>query len=164
VITHSSRRVVRQLRDAKGATLVEAAIITPFLLVLTFAIADFASMFYVYLALENGVSQATRYAVTGNQMDDPNHPGSQLTRVESIKAAMRQSTPTLTIDDGAFAFSHMAPGGGSWAGGPGGPNDLEKVTITYTWDLITPVLRPFFQGGEVRFTVESAMKNEGRFQ
>ena len=38
---------------------------TPLLLLLTFSIVDFAALFYVYLALENGASQATRYAVTG---------------------------------------------------------------------------------------------------
>ena len=73
------RRMVRRakrLRDARGAALIEAAILTPLLLLLTFAIVDFGSMFYVYLALENGVSQATRYAITGNQMDDPSNPGS----------------------------------------------------------------------------------------
>jgi Flp pilus assembly protein TadG len=32
-------------------------LITPLLLMLTFGIIDFASMFYVYLALENSVSR-----------------------------------------------------------------------------------------------------------
>ena len=50
-----SHRVVRRLRDTRGGSLVEAALITPLLLMLTFGIIDFASMFYVYLALENGV-------------------------------------------------------------------------------------------------------------
>ena len=68
----------KRLRDCKGNTLVEAAILTPLLLLLTFSIMDFASLFYVYLALENGVSQASRYGVTGQQMDDPAHPGSKL--------------------------------------------------------------------------------------
>ena len=45
----------------------EAAIITPLLLLLTFSIVDFAAIFYAYLALEHGVSQATRYAVTGQE-------------------------------------------------------------------------------------------------
>ena len=55
----------KRLRDCKGNTLVEAAVLTPLLLLLTFSIMDFASLFYVYLALENGVSQASRYGVTG---------------------------------------------------------------------------------------------------
>ena len=47
--------------------MLEAAIITPLLLLLTFSIVDFGALFYVYLALENGVSQATRYGVTGQR-------------------------------------------------------------------------------------------------
>jgi hypothetical protein len=34
------------------------------------------------------------------------------------------------------------------------------VTITYTWDLYTPLIRPFFDDGRITFVVESAMKNE----
>lgn len=154
--------VIRRLADSTGANLLEAALVTPLLLLLTFSIIDFGVIFYVYLALENGVSQATRYAVTGNQMDDPDNPGEPLGREDSIKAAMREATPTLTIEDQAFSFSHMAPGG-AWVGGAGGPSDIEKVTVTYTWTPFTPLIRPFFENGELHLTVESAMKNEGRF-
>jgi Flp pilus assembly protein TadG len=136
--------------------MVEAALITPLLLLLTFAVVDFASLFYVYLALENGVGQATRYGVTGSLIA-----GSS--REDSIRSAMRTATPTLTIADGAFAFSHLPPGGGTWLSGAGGPNDIEKVTINYSWDLLTPFVRPFFTDGKITLVVESAMKNEPRF-
>ena len=152
------------LRDTRGTNILEAAIITPLLLVLTFGIADFASLFYVYLALENGVSQASRYGVTGNLMDDPSNPGTPLSRVDSIKTAMRQATPTLTLPDSAFVFSHMSVGAGTWAAGTGGPGDIERVTVNYTWNILTPIMRPFFSGGQILFTVDSAMKNEARFQ
>jgi len=154
----------RRLKDATGATLLEAAIITPLLLLLTFSIADFGGLFYVYLALENGVSQATRQAITGNSMDDPSNPGTPLSRAGTIKAAMRSATPTLNIPDGAFTFEHMPVGGTSWVGGTGGPGEIEKVTITYTWPIMTPLLKPFFAGGQLTMKVESMMKNESRFQ
>jgi hypothetical protein len=144
--------------------MVEMALVMPLLFLLTFSIVDFASLFYVYLALENGVSQATRYGVTGNLMDDPANPGTPLSRVDSIKTAMRQATPTLTIADTAFTFNHMPAGSSSWVAGTGGPGDIEKVTVDYTWDIITPIMRPFFTGGQIRFSVDSAMKNEARFQ
>ena len=134
----------------------EAAIITPLLLLLTFAIADFGVMLYVDLALQSGVGQATRYAVTGNLE-------AGMTREQSIKTAMRRATPTLTLADSAFTFNHMAVGGTAWVGGAGAPEDLEKVTVDYTWHILTPVLKPFFPGGQIHFRVESAMKNEGRF-
>ena len=97
----------RLIRNSRGATLIEAAIITPLLLLLTFAIVDFAGLFYCYLALENGASQATRYAITGNVV-------SGSSREDSIKSAMRAATPTLTIQDSMFSFSHLRPGATVW--------------------------------------------------
>jgi Flp pilus assembly protein TadG len=152
----------RKLRDQAGANLIEAAIITPLLLLLTFSIVDFGSLFYAYLALENGVSQATRFAVTGNAMTNPS--GGTMSREDSIRAAMRNATPTISIPDSAFSFSHMTVGSSSWVSGTGGPTDIEKVTVDYSWALLTPLLRPFFPGGKVHLQVQSAMKNEGRFE
>lgn len=163
ISTRTDGRVFARLADATGANLVEAALVTPLLLLLTFSIVDFACVFYVYLALENGVSQSTRFAVTGNQLPDPDNPGQDLPREDSIKMTMRQATPTLTIDDAAFTFSHLPEGGATWAGGIGEPNDIAKVTVNYPWTILTPLIRPFFDNGEVMLTVESAMKNEGRF-
>ena len=158
-----SHRVFRRLRDTRGGSLVEAALITPLLLMLTFGIVDFAAMFYVYLALENGVSQATRFGVTGNVKDDPMNPGTPLNRTDSIRLAMRQATPTLTIPDSYFTFSHLPVGGGAWVGGVGGPGEIDKVTVNYTWTFLTPLIRPFFPGGQLAIQVDSSMKNEARF-
>jgi hypothetical protein len=154
-------RNIRRLSDARGANLVEAAIITPLLLLLTLGIVDFSAMFYSYLALEHGVSQATRYAVTGQQMSTG---GTPIGREASIKAAMRDSTPTLTIPDAAFSFSFMPLNGTSWSSGLGGPNDVGRVTVTYTWNFMTPLVRPFFTNGQVNLRVQSTMKNEVAFQ
>jgi hypothetical protein len=154
----------RRLRDDRGASLIEAAILTPLLLLLTFGIVDFATLFYVNLSLESGVSQATRFAVTGNLMDDPDNPGTPLSRPETIKAAMRKATPTLTIPDSAFAFSYLPAGGSGWVGGTGGAGDIQRVSVSYSWSLLTPLVRPFFEDGKVTLTVDSTMKNEGRFE
>jgi len=156
-MAHSATRpLLERGRCSRGATLVEAAIITPLLLLLTFSIVDFGSLLYVYLALENGVSQATRYAVTGNQV-------AGLSREESIRQAMRQATPTLTLADDAFTFTHLVAGTSVWAGGSGGPNDIGRVTVNYNWVLMTPLIRPFFPNGQINVRVESAMKNERRW-
>ncbi len=157
--------MIRKLiRDSRGNNLVEAAIVTPLMLFLTFSIIDFATLFYAYLALENGVSQATRFAVTGNLLDDPDAPGSKLSRRDSIMQTMRRATPTLTIPDGAFSFSHLPSGSGTWVNGTGGPLDIEKVSVRYDWSLLSPVLRPFFDNGQITLVVDSSMKNEGRFE
>ena len=153
-------RNVRRLGDSKGANLVEAAVITPLLLLMTFTIVDFAAMFYCYLALEHGVSQATRFAVTGQQMSSG---GTPMGREASIKTAMRDAAPTLTIPDSAFSFSFMPMNGTSWSAGLGGANDVGRVTVNYSWQFMTPLVRPFFTNGQINLRVQSTMKNETVF-
>src|SRR5689334_21809807 len=152
-MTQQTRRLARKIRSSRGNTLVEAAIITPLLLLLTFSIVDFGTLLYIFLALENGVSQATRYAVTG-----ANPPG--MTREDALRKAMRDATPALTLQDNYFAFDHLVPGGTVWQSGPGGEDDIGRVTVTYPWTLMTPMIRPFFTGGQITVSVQSSMKNE----
>jgi Flp pilus assembly protein TadG len=151
------KRRLTRLRSARGATLIEAAIITPLLLLLTFSIVDFGALLYIYLTLESGVSQATRFAIT-------NTPTPGMTREQSIMNAMRTATPTLALPDTAFTFSFMPPGASTWtSGAAGGPGDIGRVTVNYNWNIMTPLIRPFFTGGQVNIRVESAMKNEARW-
>jgi Flp pilus assembly protein TadG len=159
-----SHRLFRRLGDARGTSIVEAAVITPLLLLLTLSIVDFGLLFFVHLSLENGVSQATRFAVTGNQMADPSNPATLLNRTDSIKLAMRQATPTLTIPDSAFTFTFMPTAGGAWQSGTGGPGDIGKVTINYTWKFFNPMLWPFFTNGQINLKADSIMKNEAKAQ
>lgn len=155
--TSNARRLFLRLRNDRGNNLIEAAIVMPLILLVVFSVAEYAGIFYVNLALHNGVSQATRYAITGQLLPGQN-------RENSIRAAMRRATPTLTIPDSAFTFQHLPPGGGGWVGGTGGPDAIEKVSVDYQWQIVTPMMRPFFTGGIVYFRAESAMKNETRIQ
>jgi Flp pilus assembly protein TadG len=146
-------RLRKRLRDAKGQSLMEAALIMPILMMVTFSIVDFGILFYVHLSLENAVSQAVRYGITGAT-------GGGMSRQDSIKAVLRQSAPTLTIQDNQITFSNLA--GGAWVNGLGGPGSVERLSINYTHKVL--ILSPFFTNGQVNLQVESAMKNEDRFQ
>ena len=53
------RRFSQRLRGSKGSNLIEAAIVLPLLLLVCFSVAEYGFIFYVNLALQNGVSQAT---------------------------------------------------------------------------------------------------------
>lgn len=149
----SSRIVLRRLKRDEGTNLVEAALLLPLLLFLTFAIIEFAAVFFVYLSLEYGVSEATRYGVTGAQM--PN-----LSREDSMRAVLRQATPVITLADNEITFSHLQRGGSAWLAGAGGPNEIVKIQVDHTWNIITPLLRPMFTNGRIPLRVNSAMKNE----
>ena len=157
MIGRSRRGFSSRIADTRGTTLVEAAIVTPLLLLVTFAIVDFGALLYVPMALQNGVSNASRFGVTGTTMPD-------LSREDSLRQAVRDATPTLTLSDDKITFTHLPPESTVWVGGTGGPGAIEKITVKYTWELLTPVLQPFFGGDKIDFTVDSTMKNERKFE
>jgi Flp pilus assembly protein TadG len=130
------------------------------LLLLTFAIIDFAGVFYVYLALENGLSQATRYGITGQRktVTDPmTGLPTTLDRRNSIIRSMQEATPTLDLSGANFTFSNITNATGEQTGGPG---DIFRVTVTYNWNIMTPLVKPFFTNGCITLQVNSAVKNE----
>jgi Flp pilus assembly protein TadG len=134
----------------------EAAILTPLLFMLTIGLFEFSSLLYVFLTLQNGATLATRSIVTTNLAGTA--------RENAIRQAMKDSTPTLKLTDNQFAFKWMPGTGGSWSNGVGGPGDVGKVTVTYTWNFYTPLMKPFFTNNQITFQVESAMRNEPKFQ
>jgi hypothetical protein len=143
----------RRLRDSSGQSLIEAAIITPMLVIVTFAIIEFGWLFFVNLTLEDSVSQAARYGVAGGSFEG-------FSRQDSITATMRDAASPLTIQDSDIQFSHLV--GGNWVNGVGGPGEIARIRVTYTHRVL--VLSPFFDNGQIVLQVESAMKNEDRFQ
>ena len=68
------------------------------------------------------------------------------------------------MDDVSISYSHMTPGSSSWTGGAGGPGDIGKVSVSYTWTPLTPILGPLLTNGQLIVQVESAMKNESRWE
>ena len=144
----------RVRRWSRGAALAETGIIITLLIPITFAVMDFAGILYAFQAMQNGVSQATRYAITGNHATDTS--GAALSRDDSIRQAIRAATPGFEIADNAFTFYNVSKG----TPDTGGPKDIIRVTVAYDWQLLTPFLRPFFAGGYVTIRVASTMRNE----
>jgi hypothetical protein len=105
------------------------------------------------MALQNGVNQGARYAITRSLK-----PG--LTREESIRSVIREEIPTLSVGDEDISFSHMALGGAEWTAGTGPQNSIERITVTYDYPIMSPAIRPFFDDDVLTFTVRSTMKNE----
>ena len=89
--------------------------------------------------LENGVSQATRYAVTGQSVNDPNNAG-QNSRARTSKPPCVQATPDAHHQRQRFQFYNLTKA----ASGAGGPSDVIRVTVNYGWTAFTPLIRPIF--------------------
>jgi hypothetical protein len=133
--------------------MVETAIMLPLLLVVTFAIVEFGVLFTVNLALESGVTRAARFGMTGATADGQS-------REASMMAVLRRATPMLTIDDASIEFSHFS--GGGWAPGVGGPGAIQRLSVSYSHDLL--VLMPLLGRAQINLRAESTMKNEERFE
>ena len=142
------RRPLR-LRDARGTTVAEMAIVLPLMLLLVMGIFDFSRLFYTRITLQHAVREAVRFAVTGNASTDPD--GNPLTRIESIRAKILDHAVNMDVDVDAIVVN--PPDGG-------GPGDVVTVGTSFSYEMATPVLRPFFPGGRYDFAVSSAMKNE----
>ena len=143
-------------RAPRGAALAEAGIIISLLVVLVFSIIDFSGLLWTFLTLQNGISQATRFAVTGNQMPDPGNPSARLSREQSIRQAMRRATPGFVIGDGDITFFNVSKN----TAGVGGPNDIIRVSVAHDWQFFTPLFRPVFDRGRVTLRVSATMANE----
>ena len=146
---------VARVRDSnRGTTMVEFALVLPMFVLLLFAVADFARLFYVEMTLQNAVREAGRYAITGNHQPDPNHHGQNLSRVQSIRYVAQQDAMGLDVSNLQIV---SAVGGKGSAGGPG---DTVTISLTTNLHLVTPVIAQFFTNGVYTLTVSVAFRNE----
>ncbi len=137
-----------------GSSILEFALVVPTFLFLLFALVDFARLFYVEVTLQNAVRQAGRYAITGNHMADPNHPGQNLSRMSSIVQVAQNSAEGLDV--AAIQVSSLNGGNGS----AGGPGDTVTISLTTNLKLMTGYVAQFFKNGTYTFTVSVSFKNE----
>jgi Flp pilus assembly protein TadG len=137
-----------------GTSILEFAMVAPMVLLLLFAVFDFARLFYVEMNLQNAVREAGRFGITGNHLSDPNHPGQTLSRVNSIIQVAQQAAIGLDVSN--IQISSASGGKGS----AGGPGDTLIISLTTNLKLMTPIVAQFFTNGSYTFTVGVTVKNE----
>jgi hypothetical protein len=131
--------------------LIETGIVVTLLVLCTFTIVDFGRLFWALLAVQNGVAEGTRFAVTNREF-------AGLDRAESIRRAIRDATPGFSIDDDDVVFFNVSTG---QSGSSGDPSETIRVTVEQDFQFITPVVGELFgEGGVFRFGVSSTMRNE----
>jgi Flp pilus assembly protein TadG len=154
----------------RGQALVEFAFVAFVFFAILFAAIDFAVMFYVNLTMQHAVRVGTRYAVTGQTINGiPPTPANRLSSMIQViqnnsnglynKNLNPNINPVLSIiHPSNVTFTNYT--GTPQSGTTGNPNDIIEVRLTYQWQLLTPLLKPFFPNGRYTFTVRSTMKNE----
>lgn len=138
----------------RGTSMAEFALVLPMFVLLLFAVADFARLFFVEMTLQNAVREAGRYAITGNHLPDPNHNGQNLSRPQSIGQVAQRAAMGLDVSN----LQIVSVGGGN--GNAGGPGDTVTISLTTNLQILTPIVARFFKNGVYTFTVSVSFKNE----
>lgn len=134
--------------------MVEFALVLPMLLLLFFGIFEFGRFYFTKLTLQHAVREATRFAITGNVLMDPES-GDPMDRSRSITKVILENTKDLEVDlDGIT----ITPADG------GGPGDIVRVEIDFQYDLSLPLISEFVPGGHVDLSFTTAMRNESFYE
>lgn len=141
------------LRNEKGASIIEFALVGIVVFGLLFAIVDLGMMFFVNLTMQNAVREGARYAITGSS------DASCGTVRDCVVAKIRNSSVGLCGKNPCnvtFVTLNPIPDDPN----VGGPSELITIRVAYSWPLLTPLMKPFFPNGHYNFTVGATMRNE----
>lgn len=153
-------RAVPQRRQL-GSSVVEMAIVAPFVLLLMIGIIEFSLMFFATLSMQYAVREGVRYGVTGQVDKDPNTANQQrylaiIQRIRDGSMGMYDRvSPIITVNKTSYASSTAYTSNMF-----GGPGDIVVLRLDCTWKLGTPLIAAFFTGGNYKFQVAATMRNE----
>jgi Flp pilus assembly protein TadG len=153
------------LRQKKGQTTVEFALVIIIFLSILMTIIDFGLMFFVNQTIQNAVREGARYAVTGrSQAGDPRASMEARIREQSMgfydrnvhvpNAIVIETLPLLSTIQTNTLYT------GATTTGTGGSLVPISVSYTYSWPLLTPFLKPLFTNQQYTFTVKTYVLSE----
>ncbi len=148
----------RNSSPEKGATVVEFALVVPLLLILLMAIIELGALFWVNMTMQHAVREGARYAITGRFDLDPNPTPADRLRPEAVAEKIKLSS--LGLYDSVVSDMVVTDPDGDVLAGFGGPGETLVINLQCSWPLLTPLIRPFFDGGTYNFQVSATMRNE----
>lgn len=139
-------RMDRFVRDSRGVTALEVALILPVFLLMVFGIVEVAMLYFVAAALEGQVAEASRQIRTGNiqQAEDPLAafrellcgPLSLAVKCDKVVIDVRKYTsfsgvgyPEYVDEDGEGDENQFVPGAA---------REIVVVRASYRWNLLVP--------------------------
>lgn len=158
-------RGAQSARRQRGAAMVEFALVAPLLFLLIMAIMDLSMLLWVNLTMQHAVREAGRYALTMRNDGYTSAGARQMQVVQVIKensmGMYDQLKPHIKITLNGTPHDY----GGADASGFssdmfGSSGDMAVMQLDCTWRLMTPLMRPFFSGGEYKFSVATVFNNE----
>jgi hypothetical protein len=174
-------------RSESGQAMVEFGFVAPAFIALLCAIMEFSGIMFVQAVLEGSAREASRYGLTGFTSGGVSREDQILAIVENHTygivdmdelemetlvydnfADVGQPEP-FTDENGNEVWDNDEPytdinGNGTWdpdmgAAGLGGPGDVVVYRMSYDWDVMIPLFRPFF-GDSISLQSNIAVRNE----
>jgi len=139
----------------RGNAVIEFSIVLLVFFGLILSIFEFGRLFYIQFAIHSAVREASRFTVTGNTLPDPENPGEFLSRMESIVSKVQHLAPGLDVNANNVIIT-----GPNGPGDPGGPGDVVTIRVDYDIALLTPIIKPLFEGGIHHYSVAIVAQNE----
>jgi Flp pilus assembly protein TadG len=150
-----------QCARERGAAVVEFAIVASVYLLVLIAIIEFGVMFWASLTMQYAVREGARYAITGQAEPASTRYQSVINKIQvSSMGLWGKVSPVITvrIDNGAPA---SYPNSSDYTAGMfGTAGQIVVLQVDCKWPLLTPLIQPFFTGGQYRFSVAATMRNE----
>lgn len=143
----------RLARSTRGQSLVEFVLALPVLLIIIFGIFEFGQYYYTRLSIRNAVTEGARFAVTGNQLPDP-ETGDELSRALSIERLILERTRKFGVVRDDITIS---PSDG------GGPEEIVTIRLDYAYRVGLPSVASVLSPGSLDFAVRTSMRNEPFF-
>jgi len=147
---YSARRGLRRrLACRRGQSAVEFVLAIPMVIVVLAGIVEFGRHYHARLTLRHAVSEAGRFAVTGQTSLDSL--GNPLTRAESIVQKIQTAASGLNVS--VTDLNINPPNGGA-------PGQVVTIDVTYRFYFVMPGIKQLFTGGYVDFTAATSVYNE----
>jgi Flp pilus assembly protein TadG len=143
---------LQRIRDERGASAVEFALVAPLLFLVIFAIIDFGFGFHAWDATQNAAREGGRVAaVTSN-------PATIEARVRAASDFLDQTQMSVTVQckpAGGSSFGGC-PSSAAWTEG-----DLVRITVNYNYGYMTPLPTMVGMSSPMRLSSVAETRFEG---
>lgn len=159
-------RPFQKMRESRGGTAVEFALVLPFFALLILGTIDFGNYFFIEHTIQYATREGTRLALVGGQLSDSK--GNLESRQASIIQTI-QDHASIAVNPGALIISifpvdpnqnYQNPT--NWQGqqNPGNGGDYMRVVVQYTYTFWTPIIGQFFPQGQQAIMANALYHNE----
>lgn len=154
------------LRQEKGQTTVEFALVAILLIGLLMTIFEFGVMFYVNQTIQHAVRDGARYAAAHRNETGLDLRTSMENKIKEqsmgLYAMNSYTTNSIHIYTLPSLTTIQTNTTGTEITDTGGPQALISVEYTYSWPLLTPIGKSIFKSknGEYTFTVKTYILSE----